>query len=367
LWFAAAHHSFAVDFNAAFWPAGHRILDGISPYVSADSVLVKRGVAFVYPAPGAIFFAAFAWIPHAAAGVLFTMLSICAALGVLWIVGVRDWRLFGLVLLWPPVISGWQTANLSLLIAFGIAVAWRLRDRPMAVGVVVGLLVSLKVFVWPLGLWLLATRRYAALGWAIASALLANLVAWAVLGFDQLHAYASLVSAVTKAEERTAYTPIAFALRAGASISAAQAIGLILAGLAAGCCFYYGRRTRETSSLLLAVAVCLLATPIVWQHYFALLIVPLAIVRPRLGTIWLLPLALFPCPVTTPSLWQLAVALSVFGLVVVELLRRPRPVPEYTAAVVTGGRPGPGVQLPWGRRRHSPTRRLGSHDLMPWG
>src|SRR5437588_2752224 len=151
-WFAAVHHSFAVDFNHAFWPAGRMVLDGNSPYVATSSALIKQGVAFVYPAPGAALFAGFAWLPHAIAAVLFTTLCICGALGVLWMVGVRDWRLFGLVLLWPPVISGWQTANLSLIIAFPPAAAWRLRARPMASGLIVGLLVSVKVFAWPLGI-----------------------------------------------------------------------------------------------------------------------------------------------------------------------------------------------------------------------
>ena len=45
-WFAAVHHSFAVDFNHAFWPAGRMVLDGNSPYVATSSALIKQGVAF---------------------------------------------------------------------------------------------------------------------------------------------------------------------------------------------------------------------------------------------------------------------------------------------------------------------------------
>jgi len=41
---------------------------------------------------------------------------------------------------------------------------------------------------------------------------------------------------------------------------------------------------------VLFVAAALLLSPIVWLDYYAVLAVPLAIVRPRLSILWLLPL-----------------------------------------------------------------------------
>ena len=43
-------------------------------------------------------------------------------------------------------------------------------------------------------------------------------------------------------------------------------------------------------SFVLFVAAALLLSPIVWLDYYAILAVPLAIVRPRLSVLWLLPL-----------------------------------------------------------------------------
>jgi hypothetical protein len=40
------------------------------------------------------------------------------------------------------------------------------------------------------------------------------------------------------------------------------------------------------------------ASPLVWLHYFALLIIPVALTRPTLSWPWLLPLALIVCPGT---------------------------------------------------------------------
>jgi hypothetical protein len=321
--FSVGQHAFAVDFHNSFWPAGRSVLHGFSPYVDASSSFVKQGVAFVYPAVGALLFAALAWIPHTAADVLFTVASLAAALGALRVLGVRDWRLYGLTALWPPVASGWQTANVTLLLVFAVAAAWRWRDRAPVAGTLIAVIVSVKVFLWPLALWLLISRRYAALRWAVAVGIAINTLAWAVLGFDQLHAYVALAAAVSKVEEATSYTPLALALHAGFSHAAAYLIDLGIAAGVAALCVRAGRLGRESSVLLLAIVISLLVTPTVWRHYFALLLVPLAIGRPRLSTIWLLPMATYVCPVTTPALWQLILLLGVMTLVASILLCYP--------------------------------------------
>ena len=42
--------------------------------------------------------------------------------------------------------------------------------------------------------------------------------------------------------------------------------------------------------MTLTIAASLVLSPIVWLDYYAVLAIPLAIVRPRLGPLWLLPL-----------------------------------------------------------------------------
>lgn len=226
-------------------------------------------------------------------------------------------------MLWPPVISGWQTANVSLLLAFGIALAWRYRDRPIVSGALVGVMISLKLFLWPLAGWLLLTRRWRATGWAVVWAVAANAFAWAVLGFDQLSAYATLVHAVTKVEEATAYTPLALVLRLGGGIGLADAVAALVAIVIAAACVVYAAQRREPAVLLCVITLSLLATPVVWRHYFVLLLVPLAIFRPRLSAAWAIPIVLLPVPVTDPNMWQLVLTLAAMGLLVYTLLRWP--------------------------------------------
>jgi hypothetical protein len=57
-------------------------------------------------------------------------------------------------------------------------------------------------------------------------------------------------------------------------------------------CVVTARRCGDRSAFALAIAASVLLTPIVWLHYFAILVVPLAIARPVFDTSWLLPVVL---------------------------------------------------------------------------
>jgi Glycosyltransferase family 87 len=333
-------HALAVDFHNGEWPAGLRILHDLSPYFGPHSAAVLSAgsphptvTPMVYPALGALLFAAFALLPHTVADITFTCLDMAAVLVALRLLDVRDWRLYGVVFLWPPVVSGWQTANITLLLVLGVAAVYRYRDRPVLSGVILALLVSIKLILWPLGLWLLATRRYMGLAYAVATGLMVNVMAWGVLGFDELPRYVRILQAFDRAGERRAYSTIGLALHLGASRPVATTVGFALAFVAAVACFAVGRRGHDRMSFTLCVAVALLATPIIWLHYFALLLVPLALARPRFSAAWLLPLVLFLGPPTSPSTRQVALALFVSTtLVLVALRTRPSVVRAWRPA-----------------------------------
>ena len=320
----------AYDFHHSYWQAARAILNGkplyggtgaastaaISAYVN-HSLNVTRTL-FVYPAPAALLVIPFGFVPHVAADWLFTFVCIAAVLGALWALGVRDWRVYGVTMLWGPVISGYQNGNLSLLIVLGTALAWRYRDRPAVSGLMVAVMVAIKLYAWPLGIWLLATRRYAALAYAIAGTAVLNLVAWAMAGSDQLSRYLRVVSALTRIERSGSFSILSLALHHGASVTIAYAIAAVIAAAAAVVCLVNGRRGNDQSSFVWAVGVTLLATPVIWSHYYALLLVPLAIVRPRLSAIWVVALLLW-IPVAGESWksgsWQLVIGLVLVGMI----------------------------------------------------
>jgi glycosyl transferase family 87 len=344
---AVTGHLFAVDFGNGPWVAGRQLFAGLSPYVGTHSPQLAHNSPFVYPAAAAILLAPLSVLSNGAAEGTFTALSIAAVLLTLRVLSVKDWRLYGVALMWPPVISGWQTANLTLLLGLGIAIVWRHRDRPLVAGAVTALLVSVKMFVWPLGLWLLATKRYAALGYAVGCGVIVNVLAWAVLGFDQLGRYLHLMEALTKIQERRSYSVLGLALGHGLGRAAAYEISLAAAAVAAVACVAVGSRGIGRPAFALSIAACLLSTPIIWLHYFALLLVPLAIARPRLSLIWFAPL-LLQFPASTPERWQIVVTLIVAGAVTVAALTQPRSrrAPRELALVPPPASVGPAVGAP---------------------
>jgi hypothetical protein len=307
------YHAQAIDFRIQFLTAGRAVLHGLSPYAAINAP-IHPATAFPYPAVTALLFALFAASPAGASAVLYVALSIAAPLAALRSLDVRDLRLYGFVLVLGPVMVGWQTGSLTPLLVLGVALTWRYRDQPAVTGALVALLISLKPFLWPLALWLLATRRYRATIWGVGSGVLLNLIAWSIVGFGQIRALLRVTASVTDTFHRWGYSLVAVAMHLGASralataLAAAVAAGLAIALVATG---RSRRAGRDRVALLLACDLMLAASPIVWSHYFAVLIVPLAILTPQLGVVWLLQLAFWCCPVTEATTLECLVALSV--------------------------------------------------------
>jgi hypothetical protein len=78
----------------------------------------------------------------------------------------------------------------------------------------------------------------------------------------------------------------------------------------------------DRRSFAVAAIGSIVATPIVWEHYLLLLLVPIALYRPRLSPLWLLPLLLWASPATHSqgSLWRIALLLAATVLVAVRTL-----------------------------------------------
>ena len=62
--------------------------------------------------------------------------------------------------------------------------------------------------------------------------------------------------------------------------------------LGAGRAFAAATPGADAWTFIVAIGAAFALSPIVWLHYFVLLYIPIAIVRPRLSWLWALPLAL---------------------------------------------------------------------------
>jgi hypothetical protein len=309
----------AFDFRFAYWAAGHRVLTGHSPYIWSAAEF-RAGKAFVYPALSAVAFAPTALIPRGLGAVLFTLLSAALAPATLWVLRVRDWRLYGITLLWLPVCAGWLTANESLFLVFGLACLWRWRDHPLAAGLLVAVLISLKPMMWPLALWLLCSRRWRASAYALGAALLLNLAAWALVGFSQIGAYLHATARDTDVAWRTGFGIPALLAHLGAGRTVGMAAMLILSLALVLAVIHAGFiRHDQTQALALTVALAIVASPLVWGHYLVLLLVPLALLRPRLDWLWALPIVLWVAPPDVRvHIWQA----TIFWIVTAVILTR---------------------------------------------
>ena len=186
----------------------------------------------------------------------------------------------------PVVVHGLFYGNLTIFLLVPLAVAWRYRDRANVAGLAVGVAVAAKLFAWPLVVWLLLTRRFRSAAWAVSSSVALVLAAWAVIGFEGLADYPALLREIQDVYAVRSISLASVAGALGSSLSVAVAVsaiaGLLLLALAA----WLARRVGERRSFSIVVAACIVATPIVWPNYAALLFVPIAITWPRLAPAW---------------------------------------------------------------------------------
>ncbi len=310
----------AGDFRHSFLVAGWRELNGGDPYHWTRAQFAAQ-LSFPYPALAVVLLEPLALLPGGAAGDVYLLLCLAAIVGALRLLGVRDWRVYGAVVLWSPVLIGWQTGNFTLPLVFGCAAAWHYRDRPWVVGLIAALLISIKPTMFPIGIWLIATRRYRATGISVAIGLALNLVSWTLIGWSELGRLLHLVSIQSQAMYHTGYSIIALAAHLGANRTVGTVIQAAVALVVLAGCVYFGRKRGEAAAFTVAIALCLVASPLIDQHYFALLIVPLALAFPRLRWPWLLPLALWVCPATGGAAWQVGVWIVVAAVTVVVVIR----------------------------------------------
>ena len=289
---------------AIFLQAAEDIRAGDSPYVDPDEVGAgAEAPPYAYPPVLAIVLIPATALPDTVAGsspvgVLVSLLLVACVVGTLLVLDVRDWRCYPVALLYPPTLENIEYGAVGPVLALLVALGWRYRSRVGVVSMAVGAAVILKVFLWPLLVWLAATRRWRATAGAIGVALALALISWAAIGFRGLAEYPELLRRLSDLEAENSYSAYAIAVSAGipgaGGTPRRRRRGRRPSrGRVARCSKprrYVGEGDRR--ALTLALAAGFVLTPILWLHYLVLLVVPIALARPRLSALWLVPLAL---------------------------------------------------------------------------
>jgi hypothetical protein len=125
-------------------------------------------------------------------------------------------------------------------------------------------------------------------------------VSWAAIGFAGISDYPGVLRRLANDESTSSYSVVALGVRAHLPLLAAQIISVLVALALLVAAAWVARderrtpRERDIATLTLTLAAALAASPIVWVHYFLLLLVPLALIRPRLSLLWFVPFAFQP-------------------------------------------------------------------------
>ncbi|MDX6504828.1 MAG: alpha,2-mannosyltransferase [Gaiellaceae bacterium] len=319
----AVGHQFAFDFHGSIWEAARAVLHGHSPYPPPTVAGVAPGDRFVYPPAVAFVFIPLGVLPFPVAAALLTGLLLAAVAATLYVLDVRDWRCYGASYLAIPVLHDVRLGALTPLLALGLALAWRWREQARS-AIPLAAVVVAKLFLWPLGVWLLATGRVRIGLRTAVYGITVSAAAWAAIGFAGLADYPRLLQVLAASEQSRGYSPVSGLLALGlgetAARVAATALGLVLL---AGCALV-GRRGDDRRSLTLALAAALALSPIVWLHYFVLLLVPLALARRTFSALWLVPLLFWATPYEEHfgEHWRIGVGIAVAAIALTASWRR---------------------------------------------
>jgi alpha-1,2-mannosyltransferase len=321
---ATAGPTLGYDFRA-YLDASRRILDGLPLYDA--SVDVAGGFAiYLYPPPFAILLIPLALLPGTLGPTLVWAAACIAALvAAIAILPVWPWIRWTLLLL-----SGltWQTfmavklGQVGPVLLLCFAIAWRCMDRPLPLGasIVAGALVKLQPAL--LVPWALVTGRWRA---AAIAALLFGAICIASLVVVGPAAWADYIALLRRVSDPIptprSVSPGAVAYQLGVSPGVASVVQWAYVGAVAAITIHAWFRRDEIASLVVTAVASQVISPIVWDHYAVVLLLPVALVLDRLGPrAW--PNVLLPLAGWLPLPWY--PVLFAVGLVAAWAVGRPR-------------------------------------------
>jgi hypothetical protein len=199
--------------------------------------------------------------------------------------------------------------NVSTLLLLPLAAAWRWLDRPLG-SIAQALAISVRPMLGVLLLWQLLRRQWRAVGWTIGAGLVLIALTLPIVGVTGYRDY------VTTLGNLSGVGGVEFNYDLGSTlmrwgIAEPTATAALMGGyvLAIGAILFSLRRDREVGFMVTVVA-SLLLSPLLWDHYLAMLILPAAFLAER-GRPWglLLPLLTWLPAETYPFILVLALVL----------------------------------------------------------
>jgi len=281
---------------AAYHGAASRLADGMGLYtprsLSGPFAPISAGL-YLYPPPFAVGVLPLAALPLADATTTWYVLHVlalaaaCALLPVRPVIRVAGFAVTALAF---ATVRDLALGNVSVLLLLPMAATWRWLDRPLG-SMAMALTIAIKPTTAVVLVWWALRRRWRALAWCLASGVVILLVTLPLVGTASYLDYLTMlrnVSGVTGAPGNldlgSTVVQLGFAeplptlVWVGGGIAAAMAMVLSL------------RRDREVGYMV-SLGASLLLSPLLWDHYLALLLLPATFLAQR-GRPWALGLPL---------------------------------------------------------------------------
>lgn len=251
---------------------------------------------FFYPPPFALLVVPFALLPVEIGVVAWTAFLVIASGAAIWLLPVSSrvrWAVLLLAALSWPLVYAVKLGQVGPLILLTFAAGWHWLDRPWRLGISAALGTVIKIQPALVIGWALVTGRRRAAVIALGVVALIAAVATVVAGPAAWFQEADLLSRVSK----PILTPHGFGVgrllfAAGVSESVAMAVHLANLALVALVTAFAVWRASAVASYLAVVVASQFLSPVLWDHYALVLLLPVAWLLER-GRWWaaVIPLA----------------------------------------------------------------------------
>ncbi len=324
---AVSGDTFGYDFHA-YRDAAARVLAGQPLYDLSYTVAGPSGL-FLYPPtflPLALPFALLPEGPATWAWIVALLAAFAAGVAALPVSARTRWLIVLLAGLSWPFVYGIKLGQVGPLLFLAFAVGWRALDRPRVLGLAGAAGAAIKIQPGIVLAWALATRRSTAVvTGAVALAVLAGLVtvatgpgAWA----DFLTLIGRVNDPITTPHN---FTPGAVAYQLGLSRDAAAALQWGTTALVVAAIAWAAIRRPAVPSYLAVVVASQLLSPVLWDHYAMLLLLPVAYLLSA-GRWWALAIPLATAwplvGITPPVVYPVAFWVTLVGLLLTTLPAR---------------------------------------------
>ena len=324
LWAGQASGTLGYDYSCCYDLAARRALAG-GPIYDLSFHGLGPGGLFDYPIPflGLVLPFAALLSPQSAtiAWIGLLLLAMCAGIAALPVRREVRWLTLLLAGVSWPVVYSLKLGQVGALLFLILTLAWRNLARDGRLGVLIGLGTLTKLQPGLLFVWLALRLRVPAIVAGGITILVLVIAATIAAGLGQWADYVTLLRQVSDPiATPQSLAPAAIAYRLGASVGVATAIQV---GTDVGALLILLRvslRGPADVSFLAAVVVSQLITPVLWDHYAFLLLLPVAWFLERgIYAAALIPLLLaWPLqPVTPGFLYPLLFGITLLALLAV--------------------------------------------------